>query len=351
LAGTLYREAFWLVGDHLGTPRMIVNKGGSLSAVKRHDYLPFGEELFAGTGGRASTQGYTGDNVRQKFTEKERDNETGLDYSINRYYSSTQGRFTSPDPMNSSGIPLLPQTWNRYAYTINNPLLYTDPKGLIWGYHDHDGVRTFTWYDTFDESVVKAAGDTLYKSQYFSNQAGTDAVYLGTNGNGRHISQDEYAAGVVDEFLRGPNSPLGEKEKTKLNNAFGDRIMAEHPEWKFWAALFGGLAGGAAEGAAKGAEGAVASEIDAEALTLTKTVQQHLDDISKFGEKARPYGDSRLVMQEIMKAGKAVPDPGGIPGGLRWDVPGALNGSKGSWELVIDPKSSTVVHFFFKSTK
>ena len=35
--------------------------------------------------------------MRQKFTSKERDNETGLDYFLARYYSSTQGRFTSPD--------------------------------------------------------------------------------------------------------------------------------------------------------------------------------------------------------------------------------------------------------------
>ena len=34
------------------------------------------------------------------------------------------------------------------------------------------------------------------------------------------------------------------------------------------------------------------------------------------GTKARPYGDSRLVMKEIMEAGKAVRDPGGVPGGL-----------------------------------
>lgn len=54
LSGTLYREANWLVADHLGTPRMIVNKSGSLSSVKRHDYLPFGEELSAGTSGRAT---------------------------------------------------------------------------------------------------------------------------------------------------------------------------------------------------------------------------------------------------------------------------------------------------------
>jgi hypothetical protein len=53
LAGTLYRETFWLVTDHLGTPRMVVDKSGSLVGVKRHAYLPFGGELAAGTRGRA----------------------------------------------------------------------------------------------------------------------------------------------------------------------------------------------------------------------------------------------------------------------------------------------------------
>jgi hypothetical protein len=54
-------------------------------------------------------------------------------------------------------------------------------------------------------------------------------------------------------------------------------------------------------------------------------------------------------MKEIMEAGKPVPDPAGVPGGLRWNVPGAVNGSKGTWELVIDPKTSTVLHFVFKT--
>src|ERR1041385_1656733 len=39
----------WLVSDQLGTPRMIVDQSGNLANVKRHDYLPFGEELFAAT--------------------------------------------------------------------------------------------------------------------------------------------------------------------------------------------------------------------------------------------------------------------------------------------------------------
>ena len=35
----------WLVTDHLGTPRIVIDLSGSLEGIKRHDYLPFGEEI------------------------------------------------------------------------------------------------------------------------------------------------------------------------------------------------------------------------------------------------------------------------------------------------------------------
>jgi RHS repeat-associated protein len=123
----------WIVSDHLGTPRIIFDQSGALSSTKRHDYLPFGEELFAGTGGRTTTMGYAaGDGVRQQFTQKERDVETGLDYFGARYYASVQGRFTSVDPENFQAIQnrSKPQSWNGYSYVNNNPLRSTDPTGL-----------------------------------------------------------------------------------------------------------------------------------------------------------------------------------------------------------------------------
>jgi RHS repeat-associated protein len=121
----------WLLTDQLGTPRMVFDETGTRTNVKRHDYLPFGEELPANTGLRLTTQGYSAsDGVRQQFTQKERDNETGLDYFINRYYSSTQGRFISVDPTLQSIDPTNPQTLNRYTYALNNPLAFIDPDGL-----------------------------------------------------------------------------------------------------------------------------------------------------------------------------------------------------------------------------
>ncbi len=149
----------WTVADALGTPRILADKTGSLSGITRHDYLPFGEELFAGMGNgsiRTTGMGYansgTPDGIRKKFTGYERDDETGLDYAQARYYSSKQGRFTSPDEFTggpdelydfadvASDNPLIyaeltePQSLNKYQYCYNNPLAYVDPDGHkgIW---------------------------------------------------------------------------------------------------------------------------------------------------------------------------------------------------------------------------
>jgi RHS repeat-associated protein len=123
----------WLVSDQLGTPRMVVDQTGSLSGVKRHDYLSFGEELQAGVGGRTINQGYNvnTDGNRKKWAQLERDDETGLDYAQARYYSNLQGRFISVDPENYQArlTPHDPQSWNGYVYVKNNPLRSADPSG------------------------------------------------------------------------------------------------------------------------------------------------------------------------------------------------------------------------------
>jgi RHS repeat-associated protein len=153
LSGTLYRETFWLVSDQLGTPRMVADKSGSLAGIKRHDYLPFGEELYASAGGRMLEQGYKGnvDDNRKRWAQLERDYETGLDYAQARYYLNKQGRFTSPDEFTGGPDELFdfvdvaaanptfyadltnPQSLNKYQYTYNNPLRYTDPSGHCTG--------------------------------------------------------------------------------------------------------------------------------------------------------------------------------------------------------------------------
>ena len=119
----------YTTSDHLGSPRVITSASGAV--VSRHDYMPFGEEVCSGVGARTVGIGFcANDGMRQKFTSHERDIETGLDYFIGRYYTSAQGRFTSTDPLSESGRMGLPQSWNRYAYVLNNPATLVDPSGL-----------------------------------------------------------------------------------------------------------------------------------------------------------------------------------------------------------------------------
>ena len=113
--------------DALGSTRL-ETCSGCAQTLKRFDYLPFGEEMS--TSSRTTGLGYGlsgGDRV--KFTGKERDAETGLDYFGARYLSAAQGRFTSPDAPLLDQDPQHPQSWNLYAYVRNNPLIFTDPTG------------------------------------------------------------------------------------------------------------------------------------------------------------------------------------------------------------------------------
>ena len=45
-----------------------------------------------------------------------------------RWYDPALGRFAQPDPLVPE--PGNPQSLNRYAYVLNNPVKYTDPTGL-----------------------------------------------------------------------------------------------------------------------------------------------------------------------------------------------------------------------------
>jgi len=99
-----------------------------------------------------------------RFTAKERDSETQLDFFQARYFTSAQGRFTSPDPGNAGADPFDPQSWNGYAYVKNNPLNAIDPDGLsdfsVTGYGVKDidpwspgGALFDLWYRTTFQSM------------------------------------------------------------------------------------------------------------------------------------------------------------------------------------------------------
>ena len=121
-------------------------------------------------GNRQSTQGMAvclyDSGRRSRSTGKERDAETSLDHSLYRYSSAAQGRWTSPDPL--PGWPEDPQSWNRYAYVRNNPLLLTDPLGLSYEICGVDGKDCGVYSDKQYEQLRKDKSFIIAKGKIYS---------------------------------------------------------------------------------------------------------------------------------------------------------------------------------------
>ena len=133
--------------DHLGSPLAMTDMQGNV--VWRRVYQPFGQEIDPG--------GETASNTH-KYTGKEYDPETGLYYYGARYYDPVVGRFLTVDP--AGGRPEVPQTWNRYVYTLNNPYKYVDPDGkrtyVAGGIHNTNAYGPASYIETFARKLSAA---------------------------------------------------------------------------------------------------------------------------------------------------------------------------------------------------
>jgi len=107
-----YRHSDWLGSSRLATTQ---------SRTKYFDvsYAPFGENYKD-----SGTADYS-------FTGQNQDTMSQYYDFLFREYSQVEGRWLSPDPAGMAAVnPANPQSWNRYAYVMNAPLLLTDPLGL-----------------------------------------------------------------------------------------------------------------------------------------------------------------------------------------------------------------------------
>jgi RHS repeat-associated protein len=103
---------YYVISDHLGTPRQIVNFSGAV--VWKAAYLPFGKA-------QVLVETIT-NNIR--FKGQYFDVETGLHYNCQRYYDPSTGRYLRADPIGLVG------GINLYAYCQNDPVNCIDPWGL-----------------------------------------------------------------------------------------------------------------------------------------------------------------------------------------------------------------------------
>ncbi|HEY7531590.1 MAG TPA: RHS repeat-associated core domain-containing protein, partial [Nitrospiraceae bacterium] len=205
----------YLMADHLGSTRVVTGSDASVKA--RHDYLPFGEEIPWNLGGRGGVTGYNAsDSTRQRFTQKERDSESGLDYFLARYYSSAQGRFTSADEPFVGQDRKDPQSWNLFTYARNNPLLYVDPTGndYVLYQYDKDGKVINTFQVKSTEELEKLG----YKVTG-GNDDGSILYVHGKDAKGNDIA-------FTAKYIAG--DPGGVKVQAQYTiSALGDAVGAE----------------------------------------------------------------------------------------------------------------------------
>lgn len=187
--------------DHLGSSAVMTDGTGAL--IEETAFLPSGVPRHEHDV-RTVEEAYS-------FTQKERDQESGLHYFDARFLTGGLGRFASIDPKYVSPETLgtsdfasflaQPQEFNLYAYALNNPIRYNDPTGL-------DGKDKVAWGN--DAAGAGAAGaDEAALWNYRFNPKAT------SSGAGTALKVVGKSATVISivwktaEFLNDPGSATG----------------------------------------------------------------------------------------------------------------------------------------------
>jgi RHS repeat-associated protein len=386
--GTL-DERLWVVQDANYNVVALFDNSGNV--VERYVYDPFGQVTVLDAGWNvlaASAFGWLYLHQGGRF-----DSVSGLYHFRFRDYSPTLGRWTSLDPLRFDAGDV-----NLYRTVFNAPTVFTDPSGQIipllviggvllagagiGGLHyaasrydyarEHylsrpidqwtpevqaeyrDYVRTTDWILAGSE-VTAVTGTSMvatpymaYGSGYLWTAGGTSGrILVGTAGAGglSYAGHDGYTIirdwGVMEgpeRFRRvgnlaGPTA-VGFRFGPHYFNLGRNAAELRIPFWSSWERVTPPYYG-----------------IEVSRINYTARVIDSIDE-------DRPYVRSILLMQEIMASRRPIPDPGsrgrpGIPGGLRWDAPGLRwrpgwdEPSYGIYELVIDPRTNTVVHYVY----
>jgi RHS repeat-associated protein len=199
----------YTVSDHLGSPRAVFNQSGQL--VESHKHWPYGED----TNAVPSTQ-------RLGYCLMEKEDGASRSYDHVRTHDIGLGRFLSPDLV--GGDPRNPQSWNRYAYTLGNPMKHIDPDGLLtivvhgtWA----NGNATFQPGGQFAQTVARTFGDRTVSFQW-----------SGTNTTGARAAAARDLANLVRQYKFAPGEKLnivahshgGNVAITAINQILGHRV-------------------------------------------------------------------------------------------------------------------------------
>jgi len=232
-----------------------------------------------------------------------------------RTYDSSAGAWTTPDDY--AGNVDDPASQKSYMWNDDNPVAYSDPSGYIT--------------DPLNMGHDPETGLLVYDAVFGLNPTAIGAMNPG------NLSSAPPQVNSCPSSAKSCNGFLVITTVQAPTAALVNQIADDRQVLRGWTLFLGfGMSFLGPEAGAAGETG------ETGALSLSRTVASHA--------ASRPYVNSRFLAEEIMAAKAPIPDPGGIPGGLRWDVPGSFNGSFGAYQMVVDPATSQIVHFLFTST-
>ena len=209
-----------LHGDHLGSASLATDASGAKIVHSDTRYYPYGVTRpgLAGTG--LSTD--------RRFTGQREEVSLGFyDYGA-RQFDPALGRFLQadtlvPDPGN-------PQSLNRYAYTLNNPLRYTDPSGHFseeeinaylegLGYNEDERARIIAqWRDDKDWwSIIGPDGAT-----YGDGLDGVEMLFGNRIGDIRAFFAKDEANQTFRLLLEGDAAVFSDHEMYSLVNFYSE---------------------------------------------------------------------------------------------------------------------------------
>lgn len=183
----------YIHGDWISSGRL--SSDPNQNVLDNGAYAPFGESYANGPSSTGNVN----------FSGEYQNTVAGVYDFLMRRYSPSQGRWLSPDPAGLAAVdPTNPQSWNRYAYVVNNPLALVDPFGL---------QHCVDWSGCAMGNLDSDGSDPAGEFQYFDTVASPWGIYSYLPGVWDIAMQDGYGGGITDgpddELLNSNNEIVG----------------------------------------------------------------------------------------------------------------------------------------------
>ncbi|MBC8955044.1 RHS family protein [Xenorhabdus sp. PB62.4] len=232
-----YGKLHYIVNDHQGTPREMLDEEGGLVWAQRLTTWGKAERSQV----IASNDPDYHVNCNLRFLGQYEDEESGLYYNRFRYYDRDTGQYLTPDPLNLEG------GLNPYGY-VHNPANFIDPLGLapcpvrevngakIYGTGQKDKTPG---HDQFSEVIANKLAMSGKFEKIYLNRSYSFANGKGTSGRRPDIMAVD-VNGKVHSIELASKTDMGKKLPTLTTrnetamdnlpaNKQGEILVFEHP--------------------------------------------------------------------------------------------------------------------------